>query len=61
MNQPRVLLWGGLLFVLWLNFNAWMKDYAPRPAAPQNWPKSWPEIVPPIRSKTCSHDRRSPV
>ncbi len=35
MNQPRVLLWGGLLFVLWLNFNAWMKDYAPAAPAPE--------------------------
>ncbi len=29
MNNPRVLLWAGLLFVLWLNFQAWMKDSAP--------------------------------
>ncbi len=31
MNNPRILLWAGLLFVLWLNFNAWMKDYGPQP------------------------------
>ncbi len=29
MNNPRVLLWAGLLFVLWLNFQAWMKDSVP--------------------------------
>ena len=35
MNNPRVLLWAGLLFVLYLNFTAWMKDYAsPSPPAP---------------------------
>ncbi|MGH8250130.1 MAG: membrane protein insertase YidC [Steroidobacteraceae bacterium] len=35
MKEPRVLLWIALLFVLWLNVNAWMKDYAtpePTPA-----------------------------
>jgi YidC/Oxa1 family membrane protein insertase len=31
MDNPRLLLWLGLLFVLWLNVDAWMKDYA-RPA-----------------------------
>ena len=34
MNNPRVLLWAGLLFVLYLNFMAWMKDYSAAPAAP---------------------------
>ncbi len=29
MNQPRVLLWVGLLLLVWLNVNAWLKDYAP--------------------------------
>ena len=29
MNQPRILLWVGLLLLVWLNVNAWMKDYAP--------------------------------
>jgi len=39
MNQVRVLLWVGLLLLVWLNVNAWMKDYmpvgtpAPAPAA----------------------------
>ncbi len=27
MNQPRILLWAGLLLLAWLNVNAWMKDY----------------------------------
>ncbi len=31
MNQPRILLWAGFILLLWLNFNAWMKDYAPVP------------------------------
>jgi YidC/Oxa1 family membrane protein insertase len=33
--NPRILLWVGLLFLAWLNFDAWMKDYGPgtRPAA----------------------------
>ncbi len=29
MNQPRVLLWVGLLLLVYLNVNAWLKDYAP--------------------------------
>ncbi len=29
MNQPRVLLWVGLALLVWLNVNAWMKDYVP--------------------------------
>ena len=33
MNNPRVLLWAGLLFVLYLNFMAWMKDYSAPPPA----------------------------
>jgi len=31
MNNPRMLLWAGLVFVLWLNLNAWMKDHASAP------------------------------
>ncbi len=27
--NPRILLWGALLFLAWLNFDAWMKDYGP--------------------------------
>ncbi|MFZ2507491.1 MAG: membrane protein insertase YidC [Steroidobacteraceae bacterium] len=35
MDQQRVFLWVGLLLVLWLNVEAWMKDAAaPAPAAP---------------------------
>ena len=29
MNQPRVLLWVGLALLVWLNVNAWIKDYVP--------------------------------
>ena len=34
--NPRVLLWVGLLFLAYLNFDAWMKDYrhASRDLAP---------------------------
>lgn len=40
MQNQRIFIWLGLLFVLWLNVDAWMKDYAaapvatPAPAAP---------------------------
>ncbi|MGH8222666.1 MAG: membrane protein insertase YidC [Woeseiaceae bacterium] len=35
MNQPRILLWGAFLLLLWLNFEAWRRDYAPEaPPAP---------------------------
>ncbi len=33
-QQLRIWLWLGLGIVLWLNLNAWMKDYAPQPAVP---------------------------
>lgn len=35
MDQQRVFLWVGLLLILWLNVDAWMKDYstAPLPGA----------------------------
>ena len=29
MNQPRILLWVGLLLLVYLNVNAWLKDYSP--------------------------------
>jgi YidC/Oxa1 family membrane protein insertase len=29
MIQPRALLWVGLALLVWLNVNAWMKDYVP--------------------------------
>jgi YidC/Oxa1 family membrane protein insertase len=31
MDNLRIFLWLGLLFVLWLNVDAWMKDRAPVP------------------------------
>lgn len=31
MDQQRVFLWVGLLIMLWLNVDAWMKDYRTRP------------------------------
>jgi YidC/Oxa1 family membrane protein insertase len=34
MDQQRVFLWVGLLLVLWLNVDAWMKDYATPGVAP---------------------------
>jgi YidC/Oxa1 family membrane protein insertase len=30
-NNPRIYIWGALLIVLWLNYQAWMKDYGPHP------------------------------
>lgn len=30
MQNPRVFLWIGLALVLWLNYEAWLKDYAPK-------------------------------
>lgn len=29
MQNPRVFLWIGLALLLWLNYEAWLKDYAP--------------------------------
>ena len=33
MQNPRVFLWIGLALVLWLNYEAWLKDYAGPPTA----------------------------
>ena len=31
--NARVFLWLGLVLALWLNYDAWMRDYAPKPGA----------------------------
>ena len=31
--NPRILLWVALAFVLYLNYEAWTRDYAPPPPA----------------------------
>src|SRR5690242_11456595 len=33
-NNPRVLIWGALALLLYVDFNAWMTDYAPAVPAP---------------------------
>jgi YidC/Oxa1 family membrane protein insertase len=32
-TNARVFLWLGLVLVLWLNYDAWMRDYGPKPGA----------------------------
>jgi YidC/Oxa1 family membrane protein insertase len=32
MDNQRVFVWAALVLVLWLNYEAWQRDYAPRPA-----------------------------
>ena len=32
-NNPRIYLWIALALVGWLNYQAWMTDYGPRPGA----------------------------
>jgi len=32
-NNPRFYLWGALALLLLLNFQTWMRDYAPPPGA----------------------------
>ena len=32
MDNQRVFIWAALALVLYLNFMAWQKDYAPPPA-----------------------------
>jgi YidC/Oxa1 family membrane protein insertase len=31
MDNQRLFLWVGLLFLLWMNYDAWQRDYAPKP------------------------------
>ncbi len=33
-TNARVFLWLGLVLVLWLNYDTWMRDYGPKPGAP---------------------------
>jgi YidC/Oxa1 family membrane protein insertase len=32
-NNARLFLWLGFVMILWLNYDAWMRDYGPKPAA----------------------------
>ena len=32
-NNPRIYLWIALALVVWLNYDAWMRDYGPKPSA----------------------------
>lgn len=32
-NNPRLYLWIAFALILWLNYEAWMKDYGPRPGS----------------------------
>ena len=32
-NNPRIYLWIALALVAWLNYQAWMTDYGPKPGA----------------------------
>jgi hypothetical protein len=32
-NNPRIYLWIALALVVWLNYDAWMRDYGPKPGA----------------------------
>jgi YidC/Oxa1 family membrane protein insertase len=34
-GNPRAFLWIALALILWLNYEAWMRDYGPRPAPSQ--------------------------
>jgi len=33
MQNPRIFLWIALALVLWLNYEAWLRDYTPKPGA----------------------------
>src|SRR4051794_40600016 len=56
MDNQRVFTWAALALVLWLNYLAWQRDYAPAPqlqtqtatpaspAAPNNSSQSLPEL-----------------
>jgi len=52
MDNQRIFLWVGLFFVVWLNVDAWMKDYgtpaspAPEPAQNVEAPAAAPGEVP---------------
>ena len=33
-TNPRVFLWLGLLLLGWINYETWVRDYAPQPKSP---------------------------
>ncbi|MFO0334731.1 MAG: membrane protein insertase YidC, partial [Pseudomonadota bacterium] len=36
MDNQRLFIWIALLFILWLNFEAWNNKFSPPPAATQS-------------------------
>jgi len=48
MKNPRILLWTALALVLWLNYQAWLKDYTPQGATTA--------VTNPQSSAKTSHD-----
>ena len=34
INNPRLLLWGALALILYVDYDAWMRDYGPKLTAP---------------------------
>ena len=50
-GNPRVFIWIALALVLWLNWEAWMRDYAPAtPPTPAASTQSGSSAVPPPAS-----------
>ena len=53
MANQRIFLWAALALVLWFNYDAWQRDYAPAPplapsaTAPSETPGAAPSAIPP--------------
>ena len=50
MANQRIFLWAALALVLWFNYDAWQRDYAPKPApevARSEAPGETPATAPP--------------
>jgi YidC/Oxa1 family membrane protein insertase len=59
MDNQRVFVWAALALVLWLNYLAWQRDYAPAPrtsapATTESTPAPEPENLPDLPSTTSS-------
>jgi YidC/Oxa1 family membrane protein insertase len=50
MPNIRLMLWGVLAAILFLNYTTWMHDYAPPPVAAQSGPSTTPGAAPPANN-----------
>jgi YidC/Oxa1 family membrane protein insertase len=61
-NNPRIYLWIALALMVWLNYDAWQRDYGPRPDVVTNTarPANGPAPAPPPGSDLANQIPQAP-